>query len=97
MNTNQNTNQEQKKHFLTSHKSIRFTAALCAAATLAGGVAYAATPDTAAARKGKSGQSLPSAERPSAAQPQAATRWSQPAQRKRAAVSPAPIRASASV
>ena len=49
MNTNQNTNQEQKKHFLTSHKSIRFTAALCAAATLAGGVAYAATPDTAAA------------------------------------------------
>ncbi|WP_458408189.1 M23 family metallopeptidase [Anaerotignum sp.] len=46
MNTNQNTNQEQKKHFLTSHKAFRFTAALCAAATLAGGVAYAATPDT---------------------------------------------------
>lgn len=52
MNENQNTNQEQKKHFLSfpiSHKSFRFTAALCAAATLAGGVAYAATPDTTAA------------------------------------------------
>ena len=45
----QNTYQEQKKHFLTSHKSIRFTAALCAAAVLVGGVAYAATPDAIAA------------------------------------------------
>ena len=49
MKHTQNTNQEQKKHFLTSHKSIRFTAALCAAAVLAGGVAYAATPDAIAA------------------------------------------------
>ena len=49
MNQNQNKNQDQKKHFLTSHKSLRFSAALCAAAVLAGGVAYAATPDTAAA------------------------------------------------
>lgn len=51
MNKNQPTNQEQKKHFLTSHKAFRFTAALCAAATLAGGVAYAATPDTAIAKQ----------------------------------------------
>ena len=49
MKHTQNTNQEQKKHFLTSHKSIRFTAALCAAAVLVGGVAYAATPDAIAA------------------------------------------------
>ena len=49
MNDNQNSNQEQKKHFLHFHispKALRFTAALCAVATLAGGVAYAATPDT---------------------------------------------------
>ena len=49
MNLIQNTSQEEKKHFLHSHKSIRFTAALCAAAVLAGGVAYAATPDAIAA------------------------------------------------
>lgn len=52
MNKNQTVNQEQKKHFLTSHKSqktLRFTAALCAAAVLVGGVAYAATPETAEA------------------------------------------------
>lgn len=56
MNENQNTNQEQKHSFLTSHKSqktLRFTAALCAAAMLVGGVAYAATPDTAAAAPAK--------------------------------------------
>ena len=49
MHKNQNTNQEQKKHFLSLHisrKSFRFTAAICAAGMLAGGVAYAATPDT---------------------------------------------------
>lgn len=52
MNENQNTNQEQKKHFLNfhiSHKSLRFTAALCSAAVLIGGVAYAAPIDAAAA------------------------------------------------
>ncbi len=52
MNNNQNGTQEQKKHFLMahiSHKTLRFTTALCAAAMLVGGVAYAATPDTAAA------------------------------------------------
>lgn len=46
------TNQEQKKHFLHFHitpKTLRFTTALCAAAMLAGGVVYAATPVTAAA------------------------------------------------
>jgi len=45
----QNTNQE--KHILTSHiskKSLRFTVALCAAAVLAGGVAYAAPVETTA-------------------------------------------------
>ena len=55
MNKNQTANQE-KKQFLTSHKSqktLRFTAALCAAAVLAGGVAYAATPETAAADSAK--------------------------------------------
>ena len=52
MNKNQTIDQEQKHPFLTSHKSqktLRFTAALCAAAVLAGGVAYAATPETMAA------------------------------------------------
>ena len=52
MNENQNTNQKQKKQFLNhyiSHKSLRFTAVLCAAATLIGGVAYAAPIETAAA------------------------------------------------
>ena len=52
MNDNQNFNQEQKKSFLHFHispKTLRFTAALCAAAMMVGGVAYAATPETAAA------------------------------------------------
>ena len=50
MHMNQNTNQEQKKHFLSSYitkKSLRFTTALCAAAVLAGSVAYAAPVETA--------------------------------------------------
>jgi len=45
MTKNRNTNQEQKKSFLNSHKSLRFTAALCTAAMLIGGVAYAAPVD----------------------------------------------------
>lgn len=52
MNDNQNFNQEQKKHFLHFHiskKTMRFTTALCAAAMMIGGVAYAATPETATA------------------------------------------------
>ena len=52
MNENQNTNQEQKKPFLNfhiSHKSLRFTAALCSAAMLIGSVAYAAPSDADAA------------------------------------------------
>jgi len=47
MHTIQNKNQE--KHSLNSHiskKSLRFTVALCAAAVLAGGVAYAAPVET---------------------------------------------------
>ena len=50
MNKNQNIDQGQKKHPLLSHISqntLRFTTALCAAAMLACGVAYAATPNTA--------------------------------------------------
>ena len=49
MNKNQNFNQEQKKHFLISNisrRTLRFTTALCAAAMLAGGVAYAAPAET---------------------------------------------------
>lgn len=48
----QNANQAQKKFSLPFHisrKTIRFSAALCAAAMLAGGVAYAATPVPSAA------------------------------------------------
>ena len=49
MNKNQNFNQEQKKSFLFSNisrRTLRFTTALCAAAMLAGGVAYAAPAET---------------------------------------------------
>ena len=46
MNKNQNTAQAKKSlHFHISHKTMRFTVALCAAAMLVGGVAYAATPE----------------------------------------------------
>ena len=52
MNKNQNINQEQKNPFLKfhiSHKSLRFAAALCAAAVMIGGVAYAAPLETSTA------------------------------------------------
>ena len=45
MNKNQNTAQANRSlHFHISPKTMRFTVAICAAAMLAGGVAYAATP-----------------------------------------------------